>query len=104
MAPSTLCVLCSDPLPTDGRFMTCTDCTHAYHLGKKCSGIAESTFKGMSAAKIDKWRCLACRGGMPKASFEGESASSSQVEPNDFLAQLSMVHQKLALLLSWKDT
>lgn len=58
----------------------------------------------MSAAKIDKWRCLACRGGVSKASFELESATSSQVEPSDSLAQLSMVHQKLDLLLSLKET
>ncbi|KAG0416723.1 hypothetical protein HPB47_006169 [Ixodes persulcatus] len=36
--------------------------------------------------------------------FELESATSSQVEPSDSLAQLSMVHQKLDLLLSLKET
>lgn len=34
MAVPTLCVLCSDPLQTDGRLMTCTDCMHAYHPEK----------------------------------------------------------------------
>lgn len=34
MALCTLCVLCSDPLPTDCRFMA-ADCTHAYHLVKE---------------------------------------------------------------------
>lgn len=98
-----MCAACDESTPNDGRFMTCVDCAKIYHLGKKCSGVSESTFKGMSASKLEKWRCVGCRGGLPKPNAEGE-LTSSQVETGAFLSQLSTVNQKLDLLLSWKDT
>lgn len=97
------CAVCSGSLPTDGRFMKCVDCSKAYHLGKKCSGVSDGTFKGMSASKLEKWRCLACRGGLPRSDTEVE-LSPSQDDPSSFVSQLSSVNQKLDLLLSWKDT
>lgn len=83
--------------------MKCADCSRQYHLGKKCSGIADGTFKGMCAAKLEKWRCLACREGAGKHNLVSDS-QSSLAEPSAFLAQLSEVNEKLDRLLSWKDT
>lgn len=102
MANPAVCGACSDPMTTDGRKMKCCDCSSHYHLGKKCSGIADGTFKGMSAAKLDKWRCLACHEGQAKSNLSINSPSS-QVEPPGFLDQLLTVHQKLDRLLSLKD-
>lgn len=45
----------------DGRHMSCADCGALYHLGKLCSGIADSTFKTMGAGKRKAWRCRVCR-------------------------------------------
>lgn len=90
-------------MPTDGRYMKCCDCSSLYHLGKKCSGVADGTFKGMSAGKHEKWRCLPCRDGQGKPNVNTDSPLS-QAEPSGFLEQLSAVHQKLDLLLSLKDT
>lgn len=103
MAPPELCAHCSETTPTDGRSMKCFDCTKAYHFGKNCSGVSESTFKAMSASKIKKWRCPACREGSLKASTDGELITSP-ADSSAFLAQLSSVNQKLDLLLSWKDS
>ncbi|KAM7306547.1 hypothetical protein ISCGN_010250 [Ixodes scapularis] len=103
MADPEICGVCSEPVPLDGRNMKCADCSRPYHLGKRCSGIADGTFKGMSTAKLEKWRCLACRGGSAKSDLS-TNPPSSQAEATTFLAQLETVHQKLDRLLSWKDT
>lgn len=103
MANPEICGVCSEPVPLDGRNMKCADCSRPYHLGKRCSGIADGTFKGMSTAKLEKWRCLACRGGSAKSDLSTDPPSS-QAEATTFLAQLETVHQKLDRLLSWKDT
>lgn len=102
MANPAICGACCELMPTDGRYMKCCDCSSLYHLGKKCSGVADGTFKGMSAAKLEKWRCLTCREGQAKANLNTDSPFS-QAEPPGFLEQLSAVHQKLDLLLSLKD-
>lgn len=102
MANPAICGACSDPMPTDGRYMKCCDCSSFYHLGKQCSDVADGTFKGMSTAKLEKWRCLACRERQAKSILNTDSPSS-QAEPPCFLEQLSTVYQKLDLLLPLKD-
>lgn len=57
------CVKCTRSLPSDGRLLSCVVCKNGYHLGKACSGVADSTFSGMSAAKRESWKCLTCRTG-----------------------------------------
>lgn len=104
MTGPEMCARCSDSVPKDGRFMKCADCALAYHLGKKCSGVSEGTFKGMCASKHEKWRCVGCRGGLSKSNLEGDLTPSSQVDPIAFMAELSTVNKKLDLLLAWKDT
>lgn len=104
MATSELCALCSDSMPNDGRYLKCDECAKVYHLGKKCSGISESTFKGMSASKVDKWRCPACRGRQSKANLESLDIPSTPTNTSAVSAQLTEVNEKLDLLLSWKDS
>lgn len=83
--------------------MKCSDCLRQYHLGKKCSGVADGTFKAMSTTKQEKWRCPACRDGSsnPNPTLNCDT-QSSQTECTEFGTQLSTLHQKLDLLLSWK--
>ncbi|CAN7977817.1 unnamed protein product [Ixodes persulcatus] len=54
------CIRCSQPLPSDGRFLTCVACQNGYHLSKACSGVAESTFSGMGASRRGSWKCPTC--------------------------------------------
>lgn len=84
--------------------MKCADCARSSHLGKKCSGVSENTFKGMSASKHEKWCCLECRGGLAKSNLDSNPTTSSQSDPCSFLSELAEVNKKLDLLLSWKDT
>lgn len=100
---AVLCAVCSESVPIDGRFIKCADCAKVFHLGKKCSGISENTFKGMSASKAEKWRCQGCRGGPPKSHSEND-LTPPQGESGSFSSELSTVNHKLDLLLSWKDT
>ena len=53
------CVKCDQELPKDGNFVLCIGCNSKLHF--KCSGIAETTWRGKSQAKKKEWRCLECR-------------------------------------------
>lgn len=57
------CIKCNQPLPSDGRFLTCVYCRNGYHLGKPCSGVSDTTFMAMGAARRESWRCPTCRTG-----------------------------------------
>ncbi|KAM7295532.1 hypothetical protein ISCGN_025032 [Ixodes scapularis] len=61
MSPPLQCAQCKEKIMNDGRHMSCADCGALYHLGKLCSGIADSTFKTMGAGKRKAWRCRVCR-------------------------------------------
>lgn len=95
------CIVCSKPVPRDGRSLKCSDCGFPYHLGQACSGISESTFKSMSAANKEKWRCRTCRTGDARS---GASASGhcEHDDASGFGAQLAAVNQKLNHLVSLK--
>ncbi|XP_040062936.1 uncharacterized protein LOC115330505 [Ixodes scapularis] len=89
----------------DGRLMTCSVCKHNYHLGKRCSGIAESTFTAMSPDKKEKWRCKVCRSKNNRADLDGVDASSDSIsscESTTLAAQILTVNEKLDSLLSLK--
>lgn len=93
------CVACSKSLPRDGRIMTCTECTFSYHLGRTCSGIAESTFTTMGATKREKCRCKTCRTRESRTSV----GDCWQVQSTDFVKQIGAVNQNIDPLLSLKE-
>lgn len=85
--------------------MTCSSCGHNLHLGKSCSGIAESTFAAMNAEKKIKWTCKICR---TKGARSGEEAVdvNSEVrsldDPGLLGAQIQLMNRKLDSLPSLK--
>ncbi|CAN7938824.1 unnamed protein product [Ixodes hexagonus] len=101
MAPTVECVKCNQVIQADGKHLVCANCTSAYHLGKLCSGVCDSTFTTMGTVKRDKWVCRPCR------SKDGRGVPStppcSPYAETDFLmAQLTSVNVKLEALLSLK--
>ncbi|KAG0413861.1 hypothetical protein HPB47_009003 [Ixodes persulcatus] len=85
--------------------MTCSSCGHNLHLGKSCSGIAESTFAAMNTEKKIKWTCKICR---TKGARSGEEAVdvNSEVrsldDPGLLGAQIQLMNRKLDSLPSLK--
>lgn len=77
--PEDVCPTCDECLPIDGRFLKCSDCEYAYHLGT-CSGCSEATFKGKAESARRSWRCLNCRAsktkGTGKAAPDADLSSS----------------------------
>lgn len=68
------CLKCAHPLPMDERFLKCTDCKNDYHLGKSCSGVAESTFLAVDASRKKSWRYPTCRTGELRSCCGGGSS------------------------------
>lgn len=68
------CNRCDDELPLDGDFVTCSGCNGGLHF--ECSGLRESTYRGMSSSKKQSWRCITCR---------SLSSSSSQMQRSNSL-------------------
>ncbi|CAN7985824.1 unnamed protein product, partial [Ixodes hexagonus] len=100
-----VCDACQKGILPDGRHMTCAVCDHNYHLGKTCSGIADSTFTAMSPDKKEKWRCKVCRSKSNRADLEGADVSSdaiSSCESTTLAAQILAINEKLDPLLSLK--
>ncbi|KAG0430804.1 hypothetical protein HPB47_022369 [Ixodes persulcatus] len=56
MAPTVECAKCHKEIQADGKNLVCADCTSAYHLGKNCSGVGDSTFTTVGQAKREKLR------------------------------------------------
>lgn len=94
---STICDACSEPLPPDGKYLTCATCTDGYHVGKNCSNITDAKFAKMSAAKRGAWECQACKTQTEKL---GTTASNSGDASS---AMLSAVHEKLDALKNTVD-
>lgn len=86
------CIRCSQPLPSDGRFLTCAACQNGYHLSKACSGVADSTFSGMGASKREGWKCPTCR--------SGELRSSSCASESILVADSSLVAENQQRLVA----
>lgn len=94
---SALCDACSEPLPPDGKYLTCATCTDDYHVGKNCSNITDAKFAKMSTAKRGTWECQACKTHTQKP---GTAASN----PGDAsAAMLSTVNEKLDVLKTTVD-
>ncbi|CAN7938231.1 unnamed protein product [Ixodes hexagonus] len=106
-----LCIACQKAVPDDGRFMSCAECKHDYHLGQTCSGIASKTFTTMGQDKRDVWVCKACRtnkkrlGACPQLISEDEEENvASQLlreirEIKTNVESLPALHEKVDSLL-----
>lgn len=82
--------------------MTCSVCAKDYHLGKTCSGIAESTFAAMSPDRKEKWRCKACRSKSTCSGTDEVDVSSDAISMNEsasLAAQILAMNEKLDSLL-----
>lgn len=99
----TNCSKCHEPVPVNGRHLTCASCSDAFHLGKSCAGVSDRTFKAMSSVKRELWCCHKCRHSSDKSS-SGSTEAVSQSEPTSFSSQLMMVNDKLDQLLSLKSS
>ncbi|KAH9372229.1 hypothetical protein HPB48_003436 [Haemaphysalis longicornis] len=63
--PEDMCPTCDECLPTDGRFLKCSDCEYAYHL-EPARVAREATFKGKGESARRSWWCLNCRASKTK--------------------------------------
>lgn len=97
----TDCIVCFKSVPTDGCFMKCVSCNHAYHL-EKCSGVAPATFKSMGNAKREKWNCRTCRNRESRLSVGGSCDSGTPANDDTVSSQLADISAKLELLFSLK--
>lgn len=70
----SVCDICSNDLPSDGNFVQCNLCKNKMHYNT-CSGLAESTWRAMSASRKDSWACPTC-----KRNTRGRSGSNSSVD------------------------
>lgn len=95
------CLVCFNPVPDDGVFISCSSCNHAYHL-EACSGISERTFRSMGSAKRDKWICRTCRSRDSRLSVGGADEAASSADEGAVTAQLSQINAKLELLHTLK--
>lgn len=53
------CGECSAHLPAEGDFVTCYRCDRKMHFG--CTTISERSYRKMTLAKKEEWRCGMCR-------------------------------------------
>ncbi|CAN7942880.1 unnamed protein product [Ixodes pacificus] len=101
MAPTVECLKCAQVIQADGKHLVGANCRSAYHLGKLCAGVSDSTFTTMGTAKRDKWVCRSCR----SKDSQGDPSTppcSSSAETGFLMAQLASVNVKLEALLSLK--
>lgn len=101
MAGPADCIACSRAMPTDGKFLTCSECKHSYHLGQQCAGVGDSTFIAMGAVKREKWRCRTCR---TCENRSGSVSGLSQDPDSSVAAHLTSIERKLESLLSLKQS
>ncbi|CAN7977171.1 unnamed protein product [Ixodes persulcatus] len=103
MAPTVECAKCHKEIQADGKNLVCADCTSAYHLGKNCSGVGDSTFTTMGQAKREKWVCRSCRSRDNPPALNPSPCSPS-TDTDSLKAQLSSMNKKLEALLSLKES
>lgn len=97
----TDCIACFAPVPTDGTFIKCFSCKHAYHLDA-CSGIADRTFRSMGGAKREKWICRTCRNRESRSVIGTTGEAVLPPEDDAVSAHLAQINVKLELLHSLK--
>ncbi|CAN7983422.1 unnamed protein product [Ixodes hexagonus] len=104
MGGASNCSACSKPLPRDGRVMRCSSCSLVFHIGKGCSGIADSTFTSMGETRRGAWLCRSCRSA--GRSQPGTPASPKIPEgDNDMLpSKLSSILEELKLMKASMDS
>lgn len=98
MNPPGVCSVCSQAVPSDSKYVTCSECKNCYDLGL-CAGIKEPTYCTMGPVKRDKWRCRPCQ------SADSSSTQSSLFnKPQGDVATegLGGINAKLDQLLSLK--
>ncbi|KAG0419837.1 hypothetical protein HPB47_003850, partial [Ixodes persulcatus] len=95
MAPTVECAKCHKEIQADGKNLVCADCTSAYHLGKNCSGVGDSTFTTMGQAKREN------RDNPPALN---PTPCSPSTDTDSLKAQLSSMNKKLEALLSLKES
>lgn len=91
------CIVCFKSVPSDGIFMKCSSCNHAYHLDA-CSGISERTFKSMGNAKREIWNCRTCRNRDSRLSVSTPDESIIPAVEGSVSALLVDINKKLELL------
>ncbi|CAN7988708.1 unnamed protein product [Ixodes hexagonus] len=104
MAGASNCSACSKPLPRDGRVMRCASCSLVSHIGKVCSGIADSTFTSMGETKRGAWLCRSCRSA--GRSQPGTPASPKIPEGDNAMpaSNLSSILEELKLMKASMDS
>jgi hypothetical protein len=90
------CTRCDEALPTDGEFITCKGCTSYLHFD--CSGVKETTYRGMSTQKKNDWRCNVCR-----VKTRSVSTSSGVTENAEFRTMFAHINEKLEILTEVND-
>jgi hypothetical protein len=86
------CGRCHELLSANGEYVTCSGCQSDMHYN--CSGLKESTYRGMSGQKKLEWRCQTCRGS------KNRSNSQSSLDPDntDMAEMIKQINTKLQLL------
>lgn len=74
-----VCSECFENLPVEGDFVTCHKCDRKMHFG--CSTLSEKSYRKMSAAKKEEWRCATCRreAANPSIVIDGTSKTAPAV-------------------------
>jgi hypothetical protein len=90
-----LCARCNETLPRDGEFVTCKGCSSDAHF--ECSGLRESTYRGMSNQKKNEWRCINCRTG------KNRTTSVSTIECTNVQDTIQQINKKLEILMEMNN-
>lgn len=90
------CLVCSKQLPSDGAYLICCSCTYGYHLGAQCAGVAEKTYRGMSASKRQEWLCKTCR--------TGDTRTASNKPSDSIVTETSVLIKIMSELSSLKES
>lgn len=71
-----VCSECVESLPVEGDFVTCHRCNRKMHFG--CTTLSEKSYRKMSTAKKEEWRCTSCRreAANPSIMVDGTSKSA----------------------------
>lgn len=107
---SEFCLVCSEALPDNASYPTCSECNYGYHLGS-CSGLTKAAFKSKDDAMKKTWKCQTC---VVSAARSNQSAGGGLrdekalekvlIEINEKLAQLPIIQSRVDALFSVKET
>jgi len=94
------CIKCDEELPKSGMFAVCSENGCLLHVGE-CSGVSEPSWKSMSTAAKDKWRCPGCRSYKSKSPKPTCDLTKPADDPSDEMRKLMMnMNAKLNELMS----